>query len=127
MTWRMLFVVGGLLTALPAAAQITQERATVSAGGGTLTSPQYIVTGTLGQASPVGVLSGETLTIHAGFWGGAGAPPLTFTLTVTRQGTGSGMVTGPGIACGADCAERYAVGATLDLAAAPDPCSRFVR
>ena len=39
----------------------------------------------------------------------------------------SGMVTGPGIACGADCAETYAVGATLDLAAAPDPCSRFVR
>ena len=67
MTWRMLFVVGGLLTALPAAAQLTQERATVSAGGGTLTSPQYIVTGTLGQASPVGVMSGETLTIHAGF------------------------------------------------------------
>ena len=34
MTWRMLLVVGGLLTALPAAAQLTQERATVSAGSG---------------------------------------------------------------------------------------------
>ena len=125
MTWRMLFVVGGLLTALPAAAQLTQERATVSAGGGTLTSPQYIVTGTLGQVSPVGVLSNATLTIHAGFW--HGATPMVFTLTIKKRGAGSGVVTGPGIDCGADCAERYAVGATLDLAAAPDPCSRFVR
>ena len=126
MTWKILLVVGGLLTALPAAAQLTQERATVSAGGGTLTSPHYIVTGTLGQASPVGVISSETLTIHAGFWHG-GAAPMAFTLTIKKRGTGSGVVTGPGIDCGADCAERYAVGATLDLAAAPDPCSRFVR
>ena len=126
MTWRMLLVVGGLLTALPAAAQITQERATVSAGGGTLTSPQYIVTGTLGQASPVGVLSSETLTIHAGFWHG-GAAPMAFTLTIKKRGTGSGVVTGPGIACGADCTEQYAAGTTLDLRAAPDVCSRFVR
>ena len=125
--WNMLLVVGGLLAALPAAAQaqLTQERATVSAGGGTLTSPQYIVTGTLGQASPVGVMSGETLTIHAGFW--HGAAPMAFTLTIKKRGTGSGVVTGPGIDCGADCAERYAAGTTLDLAAAPDPCSRFVR
>ena len=87
MTWRMLFVVGGLLTALPAAAQLTQERATVSAGGGTLTSPQYIVTGTLGQASPVGVLSNATLTIQAGFWHGQ-----SFFLTIVIQGDGSGSV-----------------------------------
>ena len=87
MTWRMLFVVGGLLTALPAAAQLTQERATVSAGGGTLTSPQYIVTGTLGQVSPVGVLSNATLTIQAGFW--HGATPMAFTLTIKKRGTGS--------------------------------------
>ena len=125
MTWKILLVVGGLLTALPAAAQLTQERATVSAGGGTLTSSQYTLTGTIGQASPVGVLSNATLTIQAGFW--HGATPMAFTLTIKKRGTGSGVVTGPGIACGADCAERYAAGTTLDLAAAPDPCSRFVR
>ena len=124
--WNRLLVVGGLLTALPAAAQLTQERATVSAGGGTLTSPHYIVTGTLGQASPVGVLSNATLTIHAGFWHG-GAAPLSFMLTVKQRGTGSGVVTGTGIACGADCTEQYAAGTTLDLRAAPDVCSRFVR
>ena len=125
MTWKILLVVGGLLSALPAAAQITQERATVSAGGGTLTSSQYTLTGTIGQASPVGVLSNATLTIQAGFW--HGAAPMAFTLTLKKRGTGSGVVTGPGIDCGADCAERYAAGTTLDLAAAPDPCSRFVR
>ena len=124
--WNRLLVAGGLLTALPAAAQLTQERATVSAGGGTLTSSQYALTGTIGQASPVGALSNATLTIHAGFWHGV-AMPLTFTLTVQMRGTGRGSVTGPGIACGADCTEQYAAGTTLDLRAAPDVCSRFVR
>ena len=123
--WNMLLVVGGLLTALPAAAQLTQERATVSAGGGTLTSPQYIVTGTLGQVSPVGVLSNATLTIHAGFW--HGATPMVFTLTIKKRGTGSGVVIGPGIDCGADCAERYAAGTTFELTPKADPCSQFVR
>ena len=84
---RTLLAAIGLLTALPCAAQITQERATVSAGGGTLTAPHYTLTGTIGQASPVGVLSSATLTIQAGFWHGQ-----SFFLTIVIQGDGSGSV-----------------------------------
>jgi uncharacterized repeat protein (TIGR02543 family) len=40
-----------------------------------------------------------------------------FNLTVAR--TGSGSVTAPGIACGADCSEAYAAGQVVTLAAAP--------
>jgi hypothetical protein len=34
----------------------------------------------------------------------------TYTLTVARSGTGSGMVTGPGVNCGTDCAESVTSG-----------------
>ena len=127
--WNMLLVAGGLLTALPAAAQITQERATVSAGGGTLISSQYTLTGTIGQASPVGVLSNATLTIQAGFWHGQ-----SFFLTIVIQGDGSGSVKdcltddncpGTHINCGTVCAAPYAEGASVLLRAFPAPDSLF--
>lgn len=50
-------------------------------------------------------------------------------LTVTKAGAGTGVVSGPGIACGADCVEdvgRTAAKApTVTLTAAPDPGSAF--
>lgn len=116
-----------LLMAPPCAAQMTQERATLSAGGGTLTAPQYILTGSIGQASPVGVLTTGTLTLQAGFFDGGSAAPRTYALTVRLAGTGSGRVTGAGIACGADCVETYAAGTTIELTAMPALCSRAVR
>ena len=115
------------MTALPCAAQMTQERATLSAGGGTLTASQYTLTDTVGQVSPVGVLSTGTLTLQAGFYGGGSASSLSYTLTVRLAGTGSGRVTGSGIDCGADCVETYAAGTTIELTAVPAPCSRAIR
>lgn len=40
-------------------------------------------------------------------------------LSVTKAGTGSGTITGPGINCGADCSEAYAPGTLLALSATP--------
>jgi len=53
------------------------------------------------------------------------APPVT--LTATKAGTGAGTVTSSpaGIACGAACAQTYATGIAVTLAAAPDPGSVF--
>ena len=53
--------------------------------------------------------------------------PPTFTLTVAKQGTGSGTVTSipAGINCGTDCAETYNSGAVVTLAATPDGQSTF--
>lgn len=47
------------------------------------------------------------------------------TLTVTRAGSGGGVVAGSGIACGADCTEEYDPGAIVELTATPDSGSRF--
>lgn len=41
------------------------------------------------------------------------------TLTVNKDGTGSGTVSGMGIACGADCTEPVAVGSRVTLTATP--------
>jgi len=118
-----------LLTALPCAAQITQERATVSAGGGTLTTSQYTLTSTVGQASPVGVLSNGTLTLQAGIWAGK-----SFVLSVVLAGPGSGVVkdcatddtcAGERINCGSDCLEFYTEGESVLLRAFPETGSSF--
>ena len=48
----------------------------------------------------------------------------TFTLqqhTLSVVGTGQGVVTGPGINCGADCSETYSYGTMVTLTAAPQP------
>ncbi len=50
----------------------------------------------------------------------------TFVLTVTKSGAGTGMVTGTGIACGADCTETLAQNAVVLLTAAPTAGSTFV-
>ncbi len=51
----------------------------------------------------------------------------TYTLTVTRQGTGSGTVTSSplGINCGSDCQESYAYGTLVTLTATPASGSTF--
>lgn len=52
----------------------------------------------------------------------------TRSLTVTRSGSGSGVVrsTPAGIDCGATCAGEFAHGSTVTLTAAPNPGSRFL-
>jgi hypothetical protein len=47
------------------------------------------------------------------------------TLTVTKAGTGSGTVTGPGISCGTDCSETVASGTSIELTAAAASGSTF--
>jgi hypothetical protein len=47
-------------------------------------------------------------------------------LTVTKSGTGSGTVTGPGITCGSDCTENYIVGTTTVIFATPTVGSTFI-
>jgi List-Bact-rpt repeat protein len=52
--------------------------------------------------------------------------PSTYTLSVTKSGTGSGMVTGAGIACGTECSETVARGTSIALSAAPAAGSTFL-
>jgi hypothetical protein len=63
-------------------------------------------------------------------WTASGAtypPKVPPTLTVTKQGNGTGAVTSdpPGIDCGADCTESYDNGKVVTLTANPDPGSVF--
>ncbi len=57
-----------------------------------------------------------------------GAMPVSHTLGVVFQGTGSGTVTSnpPGINCGTDCAAPFNVGAVVNLTAVPASNSAFV-
>ena len=48
-----------------------------------------------------------------------------YTLTVTKAGTGSGTVTGTGINCGSDCTENYTSGANVTLTAVAAAGSKF--
>ena len=51
--------------------------------------------------------------------------PVTYTLTVTKDGTGSGTVAGAGISCGTDCTETVASGTSITLTASPAAGSAF--
>ena len=55
------------------------------------------------------------------------AQPLSFTLSVSKAGTGSGTVTSSpaGINCGADCSEAYSAGTVVTLTASPASGSTF--
>jgi subtilisin family serine protease len=55
----------------------------------------------------------------------AGSSPPTYTLTVSRAGSGSGTVSGSGINCGATCSQAYAAGTAVSLTATPDSGSVF--
>jgi len=50
---------------------------------------------------------------------------ISYTLTVSRTGSGSGTVTGRGIYCGTDCTEIIPSGTAIQLNAIPDPGSGF--
>ena len=52
---------------------------------------------------------------------------VTYALTVSKAGTGTGTVTSnpTGVSCGADCAENYAHGTSVTLAASPAAGSTF--
>lgn len=54
-------------------------------------------------------------------------PVVFHTLTVTKQGTGEGIVTSdpPGVNCGLDCSEDYLEGAAVGLSVFPAAGSRF--
>ncbi len=60
---------------------------------------------------------------------GITAPPQTtsYTLSVSRAGTGSGTVTSApaGVSCGTDCSQTYAAGTQVSLTAAASPGSVF--
>ena len=51
----------------------------------------------------------------------------TYTLSVNKAGTGTGMVTSSpaGISCGSDCTEVYTAGTLVTLTAVPDNSSSF--
>ncbi|MDC4206852.1 MAG: InlB B-repeat-containing protein [Candidatus Manganitrophus sp.] len=48
-----------------------------------------------------------------------------YSLSVSKVGTGSGAVSGPGINCGEDCSETYNAGTQVTLTAAPTADSNF--
>ena len=48
-----------------------------------------------------------------------------YTLTVTKPGTGSGIINGTGIDCGSDCTGAYAHGQVITLTASAEPDSIF--
>ncbi len=56
-----------------------------------------------------------------------GAPPTSFTLTLTKSGTGTGTVASspPGISCGPTCSASFASGTVVSLTATPDSGSTF--
>jgi hypothetical protein len=56
-----------------------------------------------------------------------GAPPTSFTLTLTKSGTGTGTVASspPGISCGSSCSAKFDSGAAVNLTATPDSGSTF--
>ncbi|MBN1423825.1 hypothetical protein JXA88_04645 [Candidatus Fermentibacteria bacterium] len=66
-----------LLYPSPAAAQYVVSPSVIAGGGARMTGGAYVVTGTTGQSSPVGVSAGGAYQTHHGFWhaasGGGGA------------------------------------------------------
>ena len=56
-----------------------------------------------------------------------GAPPTSFTLTVTKSGTGTGTVASSpaGISCGSSCSANFDSGSVVNLTATPDSGSTF--
>ncbi len=53
------------------------------------------------------------------------SPKNRFSLTVEKDGSGTGSVSGDKIDCGNECSAKYHCGATVELTATPDPKSRF--
>jgi hypothetical protein len=59
-------------------------------------------------------------------WTDATPIPPTYSLAVSKSGTGSGTVTSSGIDCGSDCSEDYEEGTVVELIAMPATGSTFI-
>lgn len=70
----------GVLLAVMAAVLHAQtyvlKESVMGAGGGLTSGTTYVVNGTLGQSSPVGMSSGTSYQTHHGFWHAVGWAPL---------------------------------------------------
>ncbi|HLC78935.1 MAG TPA: Calx-beta domain-containing protein [archaeon] len=66
-----------------------------------------------------------TADIGAYEFSGSAPPSTTYVLSVSKSGTGSGMVSATGINCGSDCSEAFNSGISLTLTAQPSSGSSF--
>lgn len=57
-----------LLATLPSGAQHAISRHTIDGGGDRSSSPQYVISGTIGQPDAHGLLVGPTYRLAGGFW-----------------------------------------------------------
>lgn len=91
-----------LLLSASANAQYIVSPSVIAGGGARMTGGAYVVTGTTGQSSPVGISTGGAYQTHHGFWhaatgGGGGLLPMVLSiiqLTPTTARLSWGAVTG---------------------------------
>ena len=74
-----------VLASLPASAQYVVYPSVIAGGGARMTGGSYVVTGTTGQSSPVGISTGGSYQTHHGFWhavtgGGGGLLPMVLSI-----------------------------------------------
>jgi hypothetical protein len=93
-----------------------------------LADPMHVYTAAGDYTPSVQVTSGAESVPCATRVSVMAAPPQTHPLTVSRQGTGSGVVVSnpAGIDCGSTCAAAYPQGTPVTLSATADPGSAFV-
>jgi hypothetical protein len=97
---------------------------TTSAGQGVY-STGNMTFGTWPGTFPASTLTTTTYSLYVTF---APPPPTTFTLTVSKAGTGGGTITSSpgGISCGSDCTEAYSGNTVVTLTPTPDGTSTFI-
>lgn len=105
------------------------SQATQGGAGTTSTSTDFILDGTMSQEATVGESTSATFLLQSGFWTSAST---NVTFKVLASGSGSGTVTGQGIACDAtagavsgDCDETLIHGQSISVVAAPDAANSF--
>jgi hypothetical protein len=101
----------------------------VDGGGGAGSGNGYSLGGTIGQPDAGSSTSaGGQYSLVGGFWNAGMNPPEAQTLTVGKDGTGTGKVTSDpaGIDCGATCAADFEYDQNVILTAAADGNSTFM-
>jgi hypothetical protein len=118
---------GGTVTSNPAGISCGSTCSAAYTAGTTVTltaTPDATSTfiGWLGACSGTGMCA---VTMDAAK---AAAARFTYTLTVARAGTGSGLITSApaGISCGSTCSANYDVSTAVTLTATPDASSTFI-